>query len=255
MKVQLIVVQGKPEGKTIPLLGPRFKIGRGETCHLRPNSEQVSREHAEFTVDADAVSVSDLGSRNGTLVNGRAITAAHTLKNGDLVQVGPLTFAVSIQGVPQAASKPSATGPGSSKAASLDDVSNDEIDSWLIADKEKPTPESPSGVYGGDTITISAFKDAVASPKPEPATPAEDNDEEYERLEASDEENEDEDEEAVDDETGSDEMPEDFIDESNPFYVKKKPEEAPGTAKQQFKDTSDAATEILRKMMERRKQK
>jgi pSer/pThr/pTyr-binding forkhead associated (FHA) protein len=255
MKVQLIVVQGKPEGKTIPLLGPRFKIGRGETCHLRPNSEQVSREHAEFTVETDVVTVSDLGSRNGTLVNGRAITASHTLKNGDLVQVGPLTFAVSIQGAPQAASKASATGPGSGKTASLDDVSNDEIDSWLVADKEKPTPESPSGVYGGDTITISAFKDAVASPKPEPAAPAEDNDEEYERLEATDEENEDE--EADDEETASDEMPDEFIDESNPFYVKKKkPEEAaPGTAKQQFKDTSDAATEILRKMMERRKQK
>jgi pSer/pThr/pTyr-binding forkhead associated (FHA) protein len=255
MKVQLIVVQGKPEGKTIPLLGPRFKIGRGETCHLRPNSEQVSREHAEFTVGADDVSVADLGSRNGTLVNGRAITAAHTLKNGDLVQVGPLTFAVSIQGVPQATSKPSATGSGSGKSASLDDVSNDEIDSWLIADKEKPTPESPSGVYGGDTITISAFKDAVASPKPEPAAPAEDNDEEYERLEASDEENEDADDE--EEEAASDEMPDEFIDESNPFYVKKKkPDEvAPGSAKQTFKDTSDAATEILRKMMERRKQK
>jgi len=43
MKVQLIVVRGKPEGKVIPLAGPKFKIGRGETCHLRPNSEQVSR--------------------------------------------------------------------------------------------------------------------------------------------------------------------------------------------------------------------
>ena len=52
MKVQLIVVRGKPEGKVIPLAGPKFKIGRGETCHLRPNSEQVSREHAEFTVEA-----------------------------------------------------------------------------------------------------------------------------------------------------------------------------------------------------------
>ena len=51
MKVQLVVVRGKPEGKVIPLVGPNFKIGRGETCHLRPNSEQVSREHAEFTIE------------------------------------------------------------------------------------------------------------------------------------------------------------------------------------------------------------
>src|SRR5437667_12871352 len=74
MKVQLIVVQGKPEGKVIPLVGPMFKIGRGETCHLRPNSEQVSREHAAFSIAGDDVSVRDLGSRNGTLVNGKAIT-------------------------------------------------------------------------------------------------------------------------------------------------------------------------------------
>jgi len=132
MKVQLIVVQGKPEGKTIPLLGPRFKIGRGETCHLRPNSEQVSREHAEFVVDKESVTVNDLGSRNGTLVNGRAITAPQPLKNGDLVQVGPLTFALAIEGAPQpkaaASAKPAA--PAAAKGTgSIDDVSNDEIDS------------------------------------------------------------------------------------------------------------------------------
>ncbi len=263
MKVQLIVVQGKPEGKTIPLLGPRFKIGRGETCHLRPNSEQVSREHAEFAVGPTTVTVADLGSRNGTLVNGRAITAPQSLRNGDLVQVGPLTFAVSIQGAPVEAVKPTSNGPASGKPSSLDDVSNDEIDSWLISDKEKPTPESPSGVYGGDTITISAFKDASSSknaiPTPPPTSPpvpapvAEDNDEEYERLEASDDENSDGEE---DDENDSEPIPEEFIDENNPFYVKKKaPEAETGTAKQVFKDTSDAATDILRKMMERRKQK
>ena len=50
------------------------------------------------------------------------------------------------------------------------------------------------------------------------------------------------------------EMPEEFIDESNPFYVKKK-EAAPaaGAAKPSQKDSSDAAGDILRKMMDRRK--
>src|SRR3954453_7630952 len=97
MKVQLIVVQGKAEGKTIPLTGPVFRIGRGETCHLRPNSERVRREHAEFTVSADHVVVRDLGSRNGTLVNGRALTQPYILKDRDLVQVGPLTFASALE--------------------------------------------------------------------------------------------------------------------------------------------------------------
>ena len=105
MKVQLVVVQGKPEGKIIPLLGPVFKIGRGDTCHLRPNSELVSREHAEFTVTADSVVVRDLGSRNGTIVNGKALTTTYQLKDRDLVQVGNLTFAVSIVGAPAVTAK------------------------------------------------------------------------------------------------------------------------------------------------------
>src|SRR5271166_4006740 len=119
MKVQLIVVRGKPEGKVIPLVGPKFKIGRGETCHLRPNSEQVSREHAEFTIESSAVIVRDLGSRNGTLVNGKALTTeACKLKDRDLVQVGPLTFAVSIQDAPKAAAKPP-TAPQVDPAAAV----------------------------------------------------------------------------------------------------------------------------------------
>src|SRR5262245_20029413 len=111
MKVQLIVVQGKPEGKTIPLLGPTFKIGRGETCHLRPNSEQVSREHSDFTISATQVVVRDLGSRNGTMVNGKALTEPCKLKDRDLIQIGPLTFAISIEGAPAVAVKTPAKGP------------------------------------------------------------------------------------------------------------------------------------------------
>src|SRR5258708_19632458 len=111
MKVQLVVVRGKPEGKVIPLVGSNFKIGRGETCHLRPNSEQVSREHAEFTIAGEDVSVRDLGSRNGTLVNGKAITEPCLLKDRDLVQVGPLTFPVSLHGPPLPPNPPAPPPP------------------------------------------------------------------------------------------------------------------------------------------------
>lgn len=254
MKVQLIVVQGKPEGKQIPLAGPRFKIGRGETCHLRPNSELVSREHAEFRLTADSLHLSDLGSRNGTLVNGKAITGEVELKHGDLVQVGPLTFAISIQGA-AAAAKAASGG----KAASLDEPGHDEIESWLVADNASPTPERPSGVYGGDTQTIKAFKEASAGPPAAQAPAAEppaveDTDEEYERLpegDALDEEEPDADKETVESQS-LDEMPADMIDESNPFYAKKTKSPAE-PAKPVYKDTSDAATDILRKMMERRR--
>ena len=100
MKVQLIVVKGKPEGMIIPLRGPTFRIGRGENCQLRPNSEQVSREHAEFSITAGRVVIRDLGSRNGTFVNNRVLTGPIALKDRDLIEVGVLTFAISIEQAP-----------------------------------------------------------------------------------------------------------------------------------------------------------
>ncbi len=51
----------------------------------------------------------------------------------------------------------------------------------------------------------------------------------------------------------SEPSPEEFVDESNPFYVKKKAPEPAGPAKPEYKDTSDAANDILRKMMDRRR--
>jgi predicted component of type VI protein secretion system len=272
MKVQLVVVRGKPEGKVIPLVGPNFKIGRGETCHLRPNSEQVSREHAEFTISGEAVLVRDLGSRNGTLVNGKALTAeACRLKDRDLVQVGPLTFAVAILDAPATTAK-AAASPAAPKAASPDDVSGDDIDSWLIGPNAAAVADQPTAVYGGDTITISAFKDgAAASPKPAApvaAQPPSVSDDEYERQpddeaeseidEPFDEEEEDPDRTLAEGESeAADEVPEEFLDPSNPFYAAKKAQKEQskqtGPAKPAFTDTSDAASDILRRLMERRR--
>jgi pSer/pThr/pTyr-binding forkhead associated (FHA) protein len=265
MKVQLVVVRGKPEGKVIPLVGPRFKIGRGETCHLRPNSEQVSREHAEFAIIGDTINVRDLGSRNGTLVNGKALTTEPCqLKDRDLVQVGPLTFAVSIlDATPSSGKTPIPSGPASK--ASLDDVSNDDIDSWLVGPSTSSSPEVPTTVYGGDTLTISAFKDAGTPPKP--ATPSSASDDEYERqpddeqeeLDEPFDEEENEEDEAIDEGATVAENPDEFMDESNPFFAAKKAQQmqakqaAAGPSKANFKDTSDAAGDILRRLMERRR--
>lgn len=245
MKVQLIVVQGKPEGKVIPLTGPIFKIGRGEGCHLRPNSELVSREHAEFRVENEEVLVRDLGSRNGTLLNSKPLQAQSAVKNGDLVQVGPLTFAISILGAPQPAAKAVPT-----KGASLDGISGDEIDSWLIGDKDNPAPDSSSELYQGDTMSFGTFK---TKPKTE-APPAEPPKPEETQDDAEEEPASDIDALAteLDDEEGEeDEIPEEFIDESNPFYVAKK--QAQGPAKVDPKDSSEAADAILRRLMERRR--
>jgi predicted component of type VI protein secretion system len=269
MKVQLVVVQGKPEGKTIPLAIPQFKIGRGVGCQLKPNDDQVSREHAMFEVTSDSVFIQDLGSRNGTEVNAKKLSPHDPLrlKNGDLVKIGALTFAVSIEGAPVTAS--SAPPSPNKKAGSLDDLSHDDIDSWLVSDASKEPPDRPSGVYGGDTITIDSLKlkdkpdskpilttktpipAAKVEPIPAPA-PEEEEIEPYQEEEAEDDGIEDLSKTLAAE--SEDSMPEELIDESNPFYVKKKTEAAPASsAKGPQKDSSDAANDILRKMMDRRK--
>jgi predicted component of type VI protein secretion system len=250
MKVQLIVVQGKPEGKMIPLAGPKFKIGRGETCNLRPNSEEVSREHAEFAVSAETVQVCDLGSRNGTLVNGKRLNAKEpcTLKDSDLIQIGPLTFAISIQGAPvPAAVKGQAKAPAKPKPASPDEISHADIESWLVSDAASTPPERPSGIYGGDTQTMKAYK---AGPAGETKS-ADETADDTEGLIDDESETADEVETISDEEEAA---PEELVDESNPFYVaKKQKSEPPATAKKPAKDSSDAASDILRRLMERKR--
>ena len=95
LRAELKAVGGRHDGKLIPLeVDRKFLIGREQDCHLRPNSESVSRHHCCFTLDAFCLRVRDLGSTNGTLVNGEPITGQLQLNQGDRVAVGPLEFEV-----------------------------------------------------------------------------------------------------------------------------------------------------------------
>jgi len=194
------------------------------------------------------------------------------LKDRDLVQVGNLTFAVSIVGAPAVTAKAptlegvvqaTGTAPPAAKKPSGSGAENDLIDSWLVSDAGKPKSESPSGVYGGETVSISTIKTPPAAAKPPapakppaaPPTPAPapasagDDEDIYERLPEGEGDAEDEHDSGNETEDGT-AIPEEFFDESNPFFVKKKSE---AESKPAYKDTSDAASDILRKMMERRR--
>ncbi|MBL8851499.1 MAG: FHA domain-containing protein [Planctomycetaceae bacterium] len=90
------MLSARQQGSTIPLPTGRFLIGREEDCHLRPNSELVSRHHCVFTHDEYTVRVRDLGSTNGTFVNGNRVRGTAVLNSGDRVTVGKLEFEVVI---------------------------------------------------------------------------------------------------------------------------------------------------------------
>ncbi len=96
--LQLLVVQGRPAGKCLHFPRGDYYIGRGAECQVRPDSEWVSRQHCLLRVAEDGAFLRDLGSRNGTLVNGELLHAERRLADGDRIQVGPLVFEVRLDG-------------------------------------------------------------------------------------------------------------------------------------------------------------
>ncbi len=96
MEVRLVISSGKNAGRVVPITGERFFIGRAEDCHLRPNTDLISRHHCVITVADGFVTVRDFGSRNGTFVNGERIRGEEELNNGDSLSIGPLNFVVEL---------------------------------------------------------------------------------------------------------------------------------------------------------------
>lgn len=78
----------------IHVSGPRFLIGRAEECDLRLLNPLISRHHAEVLIQDDTVLIRDLGSRNGTFLNGEQVVAEQKLDDGDVLSVAFLPFRV-----------------------------------------------------------------------------------------------------------------------------------------------------------------
>ncbi len=65
-----------------------FFIGRSDECQLTLNDPLVSRVHARLVVAVDALSVENLGSRNGVTVNGEPVPSSQPLRHGDRIHIG-----------------------------------------------------------------------------------------------------------------------------------------------------------------------
>jgi two-component system, cell cycle response regulator len=90
LKANFVVLAGQDIGRTFPIEKAELIVGRGEQSDIFIDDEDVSRNHAKIEVTADAILLKDLGSTNGTLVNGRKITE-RKLEDGDRIQIGNLT--------------------------------------------------------------------------------------------------------------------------------------------------------------------
>jgi pSer/pThr/pTyr-binding forkhead associated (FHA) protein/S1-C subfamily serine protease len=77
-----------------------LRLGRDPGCDLVLDDRSASHQHARIDLVAGQASVIDLGSSNGTWVNGQRISAPHPLKHGDHLQVGDTLFTFQIEGHP-----------------------------------------------------------------------------------------------------------------------------------------------------------
>jgi len=95
--ITLLGVKGPVEGKTFFLKRFPFQIGRDPKSDLVLNESHVSLQHAIVVKEDNGIFVVDLGSTNGTLVNGKQTPRA-AVKDGDTIQVGSSAFQVASGG-------------------------------------------------------------------------------------------------------------------------------------------------------------
>ncbi len=91
LRFQLRVIDGISEGTRHVGNGERMIVGTDPTADFRLADPTISRTHCELVVTDGRVLVRDLGSRNGTFVNGVSVVAAH-LSTGSVIQVGRTKF-------------------------------------------------------------------------------------------------------------------------------------------------------------------
>lgn len=94
MSFQLVVVQGRSASQALKVGSGVMTVGRQQDCQLRIASSQVSRKHCQIFEKKGLLLVKDLGSANGTLVNGKKIADQRVLEVGDELTVGSVKFRV-----------------------------------------------------------------------------------------------------------------------------------------------------------------
>jgi serine phosphatase RsbU (regulator of sigma subunit) len=85
---RLVIVNGAEAGNAFELNAPELVIGRQTGTHIRLDGQKVSRRHARVFRDGEGFHVEDLGSSNGTFLNGMKLQIPAALNGGDEIGVG-----------------------------------------------------------------------------------------------------------------------------------------------------------------------
>jgi pSer/pThr/pTyr-binding forkhead associated (FHA) protein len=163
MQAQLKVAKGSSSGKLFRIDGNQFIIGRATGCNLRPQSDAISRQHCAFIVKEDRLYVKDLGSRNGTHLNGQKLAKAAEVTDGDRVQVGPLYLEVIISSQSETPTQTGTDTVNQKVAATTGKQANkDGLIDWLMEDESKEDEVVATREFNLDSAVTTTI-----TPKPE----------------------------------------------------------------------------------------
>jgi pSer/pThr/pTyr-binding forkhead associated (FHA) protein len=126
MNASLVLLKKNGAHKAFALGSTVTVIGRRDDCDLRIPLPMVSRRHCQLSLNKEAVALRDLDSRGGTFVNDRRVEGETTVRAGDYLRIGPLTFVCRIDGKPEKIVPPKKAAPPAAKA------------------KPKPKPSKPA---------------------------------------------------------------------------------------------------------------
>jgi pSer/pThr/pTyr-binding forkhead associated (FHA) protein len=99
MQVVLVLFRSDGQRHSFSVARDVTVIGRRDDCDLRIPIGDISRKHCRLIKEADTVRLEDLGSSNGTYVNGNRVQET-VLSPGDWIGVGPVQFVVQMDGLP-----------------------------------------------------------------------------------------------------------------------------------------------------------
>ena len=175
MELKLKILEGRHAGQELKITKPKFLVGRAEDCHLRPNSEKISRHHCVIQLSEGMISVRDLGSKNGTLVNGERVIGEQELKNGDILEFGPLKFEVRPTVDIKREKKPVVKSVKEAVIRTSQTQSKEmDVADWLMDATEPKVPSdedtmSLSNVNLDDLVQPKSIAPKPIAPKPSPA--------------------------------------------------------------------------------------
>ena len=178
MDFQLVVTRGRSASQSLKLQEGVTTLGRQDDCHLRIASSQVSRRHCQLFEHKGFLLVKDLGSSNGTYVNGAKIAEQRVLEPGDELGIGPVKFRVEKKATAATAAAPAKAAGDTAIVEVLDDppVEAPALEAPVAQPVVETAPAPPADIdeeaaiaIGDDDVFEIDFDEEVAEPIDVPA--------------------------------------------------------------------------------------